>query len=202
MKQTLNPIFRFDDICGNTDMAKVNKMADIVRLSIPGVRIWYCVSPLYHDLNRSFIHHVHPVKSPVGRNKEMVFPGILVAHSDHRLFYKVDKCVIPPMPDSAIPVSHGLFHVDHRLLGREAQEMSIMGAASLVKSDIFVPPFNKWNTDTDAVCNEHNIRLIKFEDGWLHMLHNDFDPLHPYYYTHGQDYSIDDFARWFRKLGL
>lgn len=194
----INRVFRFDDICGNTHIDKVNRMADIVRAAVPDAEIWYCVSPLYHDLNRSFINHAGPVKPPVGLNEEFVFPPILAAMSDHRVFYKVDRCMIPDIPDNVTKVNHGLFHIDHRLLHREAQEMSIVGAASLVKSDIFVPPFNKWNKDTEEICAEHQIRLIKFEDGWLHMLHNQFNRLHPAYYTHSQDFTVGLFTKWFR----
>ena len=93
-------------------------------------------------------------------------------------------------------VSHGLIHVDHRLLSREAQEMSILTSCSLAKSKVFVPPFNKWNKDSEDICREHNIQLVKFEDGWLCMEYNDFNPDQELWYIHSREFTLDSFREW------
>ena len=75
--------------------------------------------------------------------------------------------------------------------------MSILISASLVKSKIFIPPFNKWNKDTDEICKEHGIELIKFEDGWLSMEHNKFNESHDKWYLHAREFTFDNFKNWF-----
>jgi hypothetical protein len=66
-----------------------------------------------------------------------------------------------------------------------------------VKSKIFIPPFNKWNKDTDDICKEHGIELIKFEDGWLSMEHNKFNDIHNKWYLHAREFTFDNFKKWF-----
>ena len=80
---------------------------------------------------------------------------------------------------------------------KEVQEISILISASLVKSKIFIPPFNKWNEDTEDVCYEHGIELIKFEDGWLSMEHNKFFDSHNKWYLHAREFDIENFKKWF-----
>jgi len=87
-------------------------------------------------------------------------------------------------------------HVDHRLLKKEAQELSILVSCSLSKSKIFVPPFNKWNKDTDEICEEHGIELVKFEDGWLCMEYNNFDVNHDLWYVHSREFTVESFKKW------
>lgn len=162
-------IFRIDDICMNTNMVKVNEFVDVIRHHIPyDVTIWCCISPLIHS----------------NAEGERVFPKVFKAMSNHKVHYEVDVLGIPQIPNGCIHANHGLLHVDHRLLGYEGQEMSIVTSAHLTKSNIFVPPFHKWNKDTELICKENRIALIKFEDGWKHILHNKYEP-------------DDKFARWY-----
>ena len=93
--------------------------------------------------------------------------------------------------------SHGLVHVDHRLLDKSSQEMSILISSSLVNANIFIPPFNKWNKLTEEVCIENGIELIKFEDGWLCMEYNSYDDSHDKWYLHAREFTFDNFKKWF-----
>jgi hypothetical protein len=117
--------------------------------------------------------------------------------SDHRQFYKADIAAIPEIPDYVEKASHGLIHVDHRLLKKSAQEMSILVSCSLSKSNIFVPPFNKWNKNTEKICRSNNIELVKFEDGWKCMEYNKFDSSVSKWYLHHREFTVDTFKRWF-----
>jgi hypothetical protein len=63
---------------------------------------------------------------------DRVFPAIFKAYSDQRHFLRPDSCGIPASPPGVERASHGLFHLDHRLLGEEAQEMSILASCALV----------------------------------------------------------------------
>ena len=177
--------FRFDDICVNADMEKANSMAKILIEKFPGCEVLFCISPLVHDMSGT-----------TGVTRERIFPKIYNAYSDFRKFYNVDICEVPDIIPEVTKASHALIHVDHRLLSREAQEMSILVSCSLAKSKIFVPPFNKWNKDTEEICKEHNIELVKFEDGWLCMEYNDFNKNNYLWYVHSREFELDTFKEW------
>lgn len=173
--------FRFDDICINSDMDKAHDMANILHLRFPGCKVIFAVSPLVH---RSI--------------DERVFPKEYTAMSDYRNFYKPDALGLPKIEEWITIASHGLIHADHRLLDYNAQEMSILTSCSLTNSKIFVPPFNKWNKNTDKICNEHGIELVKFESGWLSMEHNNFIQGHQLWYLHHRAFTIESLKAWLR----
>jgi hypothetical protein len=175
-------LFRFDDVCANTDMEKLNAMAELVG-KISDVQ--YSVSMLSTDMSAYSDKH-----------REFTFLPIWKAYSDHRRFYGVDMFGIPDMPSGVILSSHGLIHVDHRQMHREAQELSILVSCSILRSDVFVPPFNKWNHDTESVCKENDIHLQKFEDGWLGAEHNQFNISHQLWYTHSFNWTVERFKEW------
>ena len=179
--------FRFDDININEDLEKTICIAKLIKEKIKDVRIIFCISPLVHDMSKQD-----------GKNKERIFPKIMNAHSDHRNFYKVDKCGIPQIPDWVERAGHGLIHVDHRLLSKETQEMSIITSCSLSKSSIFVPPFNKWNKDSETICKEFGIELVKFEDGWLCCEYNEFNNNQDLWYFHAREFTSKEFERWLK----
>jgi hypothetical protein len=175
---------RFDDVCSNCDMDSMNEMGRYAHGL--GARVLYCISPLVHDMS-----------SFNGKDKQRIYPKIMNAYSDYREFFKVDFASIPEIPDFATRASHGLIHVDHRLLEEHAQEMSILVSCSIAKSKIFVPPFNKWNRITEKICSENEIELVKFEDGWKCMEYNSFDPDQKLWYIHHREMSVDNFKKWF-----
>jgi len=179
-------IFRFDDVCINANMSLINEMTDFLFCNFTNCDVIWGVSPLVNDMSNY-----------TGKNKERIFPEIFNAHSDHRIFFNVDKTGIPDLHNKVKLAGHGLIHVDHRLLTKEQQEMSILISSSLVNSKLFIPPFNKWNKDTDNICKEHNIELIKFEDGWLSMEHNKFNFKHNKWYLHAREFTYEQFKQWF-----
>lgn len=173
-------IFRFDDISLNTDMPAALAMAEHARSL--GVRVWFCVSPLCH--------------SDAGR--ERVFPAIFKALSDQTCFYTVDRAGVPEIPSWIERVSHGLIHLDHRLLDAGAQEMSIVTSCRLIGARRFVPPFNKWNAPTLYACEKNGIELIRFEDGWYSMEHEAYKEGHEKWYLHPRAFTAGGFKAWFR----
>lgn len=180
-------IFRFDDVCINADMELINKMTDYFFYKFPDCVVLWGVSPLLHDMSGE--------KNEI--EKQRIFPKILNALSDYRNFFEVDIAGLPEFHPKATLAAHGLVHVDHRLLPKEVQEMSILISSSLVKSKIFIPPFNKWNKDTEDICKEHKIELIKFEDGWLSMEHNKFNESQDKWYLHAREFEYKKFEDWF-----
>ena len=179
--------FRFDDVCINANMDLINDMTNFLVDRFPNCVVLWGVSPLVHDMSEE--------KNEV--TKQRIFPKILNAHSDYRRYYDVDLAGLPDFNTKATLAAHGLVHVDHRLLPKPAQELSILISVSLVKSKIFIPPFNKWNKDTDEICKDHGIELIKFEDGWLSMEHNKYNETHDKWYLHAREFSFESFKEWF-----
>jgi hypothetical protein len=94
---------------------------------------------------------------------------------------------------------HGIAHVDHRLLGYKAQELSILASCALAQSNVFIPPYNKWNKNTAAICEANGIELIRFEDGWLHIVHNRYVKSHERYYMHPYDLTSEQLEAWFTR---
>lgn len=178
-------IFRFDDISVNSDMVLVNQMTDYILDTIEDARVIWAVSPMVYALDNEKV-------------KGRVFPSIFNAYSDHRKFYKIDKIGVPELHPNVTSAGHGLFHVDHRLLTYEVQEMSIISSCHLVGANIFVPPFNKWNKDTESICIENGIVLIKWENNWLSCEHNKFDSEHEKWYVHSYAWTFDKFKEWLK----
>lgn len=179
-------IIRIDDISVNLDQQRLRKFLIQIKATYPKVKILLAISPAVFDMpNRD---------DGSGQISERVFPSILNAHSDHKVFYKIERVGIPKwLPDitsefDCLLASHGLIHVDHRLLPVGAQEMSIVTSLSLINANIFVPPFNKYNKDTESVCSENNVDLIKWEDGWIHLGYQPFSDDGRNYYVHLHDY--------------
>lgn len=174
--------FRFDDVCINADMVHINHIVELISEKFPDSEIIFAISPLVHDTG-----------------DQRVFDKVMNALSDYRKFYLVDKCGIPVINTPDIKkATHGLIHVDHRLLSYETQEMSILISASLTGAKVFVPPFNKWNKYTESICKEHNIELIKFEDGWKCMEYEKFDKNHKLWYVHAREMTIEQVKNWLK----
>lgn len=174
-------IFRFDDVCINSDMTLTNSIAKYIQGKFgENARILYGISPLVHD-----------------NCGERVYPKIFNAYSGYTNFYKVDRAGIPTIPDFVYTAGHGIIHVDHRSLNKQAQEISILSSCSLVGSKVFIPPFNKWNKDTEDVCDEHGILLVKFECGWRSLEHNSYEKIHNSWYLHAREWTLDKIKKWF-----
>ena len=181
-------VLRIDDISLNIDYRQISDLLSLVSQNYPAVKILLAVSPMVFEID---------VKDPVDSDQiaQRVFPKILNAYSDYRVYYNVDKIGVPEWLSNLVlkfqcdVASHGLIHVDHRLLDFGAQEISILTSASLVKSNIFVPPFNKFNTDTETICKNNGLQLVRWEDGWNHLGYNKFSDNGGKYYLHLHDFS-------------
>lgn len=179
--------FRFDDVCINADMEHINEMTEFIFNTFSDVQVIWAVSLLVHDMS----------SESSSRERQRVFPKILNAHSDFKKYYEVDILGVPNLNSNVSIASHGLVHVDHRLLDKSAQEMSILVSSSILKSKIFIPPFNKWNSDTESICSKHNIELVKFEDGWMGMEYNKYIENQDKWYLHAREMKMDFFKSWF-----
>lgn len=188
--------FRFDDVSLNTDTAKLCDMIAYLRQRLPHrVRIMLVVSPSVFQMD-----HFEKVL-----DRERTFPPALHVESDFREFYKTERIGIPHVTehykkDSDVCLAaHGLVHVDHRLMARSAQELSIVMSCSLLGCRIFVPPFHKWNSKTEKICTEHEIELFKGDSSWRHLGFHPFDPENENYYLHTHDFHLKDFCARFSQ---
>lgn len=174
--------FRFDDVSCNSNMELHNQMTDWLFDKFSECKIIWAVSPIVDSGQKEY-----------GR----VFPKVWNAHSNNKVHYTLNhNCNVKPHQDVEV-ATHGLIHCDHRLLDRGAQELSIILSASLTKAKIFVPPFNKWNKDTEDICKEQGIELIKWEDGWASMEYNRLNKSHNYWYLHAREWTMESFIKWF-----
>jgi hypothetical protein len=121
--------------------------------------------------------------------------------SDIREYYRGDSCGLPEMPieNYIVRAGHGIAHVDHRLLGRKSQELSILMSCSLARASVFIPPYNKYDKNTEAICTANGIELIRFEDGWLHSLYNRYRQEQERWYCHPYDVTVNQLSEWFKR---
>lgn len=209
--------FRIDDISTNTNLYKLEKIIDRI-IEFYGdnqpIRVILGVSCMTHNMDDCNVPE-----------KERLFPKILNAHSDFRVFYNVDHIGIPDLnhilfhpkyitqKNLTIEVaSHGLMHIDHRLLSYDLQEFNILCSVSLIRHKFpdhfvkkFIMPFNKFDEHTKTICKEHNIEILAWDYSWQHMSYitpenKDEAKNIDQYYMHTHDFStIDDFSK---KLDL
>lgn len=170
-------VFRFDDISLNSDMEKVNEMTDFLLEN--GNEVWWCISPI--------------CQFGCG---ERVFRAGIKPYSSLFRFYTNEHIGIPKLRKDVRICSHGLVHIDHRLLDYGAQEMSIIVSCELLDSCTFVPPFHKWNKDTENICLGHDYDLIKYEDCWFSCEHNEFSRFDRWY-LHPQSWTLETFKKWY-----
>jgi hypothetical protein len=184
--------FRIDDVSVNTDEEKLRKMVAFLRTTdriTARVEITFAVSPLVFNMS-----------GYDGLEQERVFPRILHVEADYRKFYEADRMGIPSVVQDrrdlqVLIASHGMIHVDHRLMSKRAQELSILTSCSILGTTHFVPPFHKWNKKTARVCHQHKIVLTRFEDeNAQHLAYKKFDGGQSDWYFHTHDFTYEQFC--------
>ena len=170
-------IIRFDSVSGNTDFTLLYEKIDFLRSKMNcGVYLSY--SPLYHNAAEG------------GRTYRQILDDL----SDYKNFFNVNTCKLHrPKREGIEIVSHGLIYVDHRLLTYAQQELSILTTRYLVNSKKFVPPFNKYNEDTEKICNKYLISLIKTEDLWSNFDREKFTSQKLQWFTQSYKHNLDQF---------
>jgi len=169
-------IFRCDDVSANTDMKTLHEMF-MLTLDSFNCEFWSVVSMFSSETSDG-----------------AVYPGAPFKDYPRSFFYSVDKLSSRVFYPGKV-VSHGLLHLDHSQLQFDAQEMSIVTSCNYLNADTFVPPFNRYNEATEAVCRMNNIRLVKFQEGWRCLDREDFDPNHKLWYFHPWKFTIESFRK-------
>lgn len=172
-----NIIFRIDDVSANTDMESLKRMI-------------FCIK---ESFNARIILGVNLFSrySPGGS----VYPDVPFKNKSNSYFYDVNRfrCDFEFIDNDIELASHGLFHSDHSKLHRDAQEMSILSSCRFLNSSFFIPPFNRYNETTEDICISHGIKLLKMEDGWKSLEHNEFDLAHTLWYFHPWRWTANSF---------
>lgn len=167
-------IFRCDDVSPNTDMFELNR--------------------IYLYLNETFNCEFWSVVSMLGKRTDegSVYPGAPFKEKERDFFYDVNS-LISRISYPGTVVSHGLLHMDHSKLQFDAQEMSIVTSCNFLGANTFVPPFNRYNETTEAVCRINGINLVKYGEGWKCLDREDFDPSHKLWYFHPWRFNLESF---------
>lgn len=171
-------IFRHDDVSPSTDFIKLRKMHDFLRSEFPGCEIWNCINMLGR-LNIA----------------GSVYPDLPLKHRTKEYFYDIDAFIKDGyifdlrQREGEKIASHGLLHMDHSQLEVETQKLSILSSCKYLKTDIFVPPFNKFSRETQYICDRYNIRMAKPLDGWKSLETSVFDNNHGLWFFHGWRYN-------------
>lgn len=165
-------IIRNDDVSPSTDLERLSEMYDRIKNMFPGVKIISGVT----------LFGLH-------NNKEAVYPDLPLKDKNNKYLYKTNRVLSRYSHIPGEIASHGMFHVKHSELYKDAQEMSIVGSCHFLNTDKFIAPFNDYNQDTIDVCVENKIELITKNYNWKSMEHNKFDIRHEYWYFHSWRWS-------------
>lgn len=173
MELKRNLIIRNDDVNFNTNPKKLGEIYGAIHSILPDAEIWSVISIFG------------------GRNsKGAVYGDLPLKDKDVNWFYKHSDCVMGNFGTPLFKVaSHGLFHIDHSVVSRQTQEMSILSSCALLKTNLFIPPFNRSNQDTADICFDNDITLVS--GGWKSMDCEKFDLNHRLWYLHSWRWTAE-----------
>lgn len=166
-------IFRNDDVNPSTDLERLYELYECVGRILPGVKIISGVTLF-----------------GVWNNKEAVYQDLPLKTKSKQYLYNVNRVMKRHTHVVGELASHGMFHVKHSELHKDAQEMSIVGSCRFLGTDKFIAPFNDYNEDTIDVCVENKIELLTKSYNWKSIEHNEFDSRHKYWYMHSWKWSV------------
>lgn len=166
-------IFRIDDVNPNTDFKDFRTQLSFLRAKF----------------NARFIVGINILSKK--NSTESVYPDPPFRSRERHFFYDVDQIIdmneIKNLYlDKDEICSHGLFHIDHAKLSRDAQEISILGSCNFLGAKKFIPPFNQFNQDTVDICERNGIEFVNNggEIEWKSLESLPFDEKHKYWYYH------------------
>lgn len=172
-------LFRDDDISPSSNFGNVSKSYNVIKELFRDANIISCIT-LFSRYNQN----------------GSVYAEIPFKDRETNWFYNVDKFLLEYeyiIKDNI--ASHGLFHVNHAKISKDAQSMSILGSCRFLKTNKFCAPFNAFNDDTLAICAENNINPINRGMEWRSLEHNNFDPSYPYWYFHSWRFTPEQLRK-------
>ena len=181
MGLTTGRIFRFDDVSPNTDFEELYKMFKVIKERFPKSRIISGINVLAKENAKGSVYPFPPFK-----HKEMdwFFNVNVFDNFKHRKLYE--------------KASHGLFHFDHSNVPYEYQKFSIEVSCKILHTNVFIPPFNRYNEDTEFICKSAGIELIK-DKGWRSIDYNSFDYRYKRWYLHPRRWTGESLNEYFKN---
>ncbi len=168
-------LFRNDDINPSTDLENLYDLYELIARLFPQSRIISGVT-LFGKWNEKGC--VYPIIDLPLKDKETNW------------FYNTNRVLHRHSHVIGDIASHGMFHVAHDKISKDAQEMSILGSCSFLGTRKFIAPFNAYNKITSDICLANNIELINSKYEWKSLEFNKFDANHKYWYFHSWRFSI------------
>ncbi len=177
-------IIRNDDVSANTDYSKLKIMYGIIRELLPEAEIW------------SGYNLICGGKGAV----ESVYPDIPLKMHRKEYFYNLSTRASMPSPlcwsePNHKICSHGLLHVDHTELERQAQEMSIVTSCRILDTCCFIPPFNRYNDSMVEICRHNDIFMVTDLDCWKSFEFQPFNANYNRWYFHSWRMTPEDLRR-------
>lgn len=180
----MTTIFRNDDINPNSDIDQILGMYAVIRKYFPDARIISAVNLLAQT-------------SQDGSAYAAIKPRDIDFYALDRM---MDQESIDRLREVSEIASHGMAHLDHRALHRDAQEFSIAGSCSLLRTKIFVPPFWRWNQHTIDICEAHGIEIPISQD-WINLDDHPARADHAFFCLHSWKFpSVEAFEDCFRDM--
>jgi len=173
-------IFRNDDISPNTDFDQVHEIYSLIKSKVPDCQIWSCVN-------------LFSMYSMDGA----LYPDLPLSPKPMSYFYNVDQVWNRSIDGLEKIVSHGILHNDHTKFGRDAKELSILTSCKFLKTNIFVPPFSRYDADMDTICKNNDIHMSKREDGWKSLESEPFNSKHNLWFFHSWRFTPETFKEVF-----
>ena len=172
-------IFRLDDISPNTNLAELEQQVSLLRdygQVILGVNLFskrneegsVYPSPPFRSRPQEYFYDVNQIMSLSSIGLLISMEGVLVA-------------------------SHGMIHARHDELHRDAIEMSILTSCNILRTRIFIPPFNLISPDVESVCAENAISLVRNDEKttWRSLETENLDRSHEHWYFHPWRVSLN-----------
>jgi hypothetical protein len=169
-------IFRNDDVCASTNYASLSMLYDVIRRNYPNAKIWSCISMFSKN-----------------NFQGSVYPDLPLKDRSRGYFMQCDEYFKEPAIDLGVKASHGLIHLPHDEMNYQEQEISILTTCNILKTKLFVPPFNRFNGNTVDICQKHSIRLVRPDDGWRSLEFEPFNPDHDLWYFHSWRFTPQEF---------
>lgn len=142
-------IFRNDDVNPNTNIQELREMYAMIKARFPEAEIYSAVNIFGQTGGGQMPYReIKPVDIDFAEANVVI---------DFRDLARIEKVV-----------SHGLWHLDHKHASRDLQEYSIRTSCALLETKTFVPPFWRWNDETEEICKDHGIKLWVKGD-WINL---------------------------------
>lgn len=172
-------IFRNDDVNPNSNIEDIKKIYALIKQYVPDAKIYSAIN-------------IFAKTSDNGSAYQQI------VHNEID-FKDVDKMFdFSQLPFLENIISHGVWHLDHKHTDPEVQLYSIVSSCRLLNTNIFIPPFWRWNATTQQICRKNNIKLWVNEP-WVNLDDQPFDPSHKFYLLHSWKHTPESFEQILKR---